>query len=310
MAPTDCAHQLGQRCKSVAPALSRGTASRLIICGVQRRLAVLIVAVACCAGCVVSPWSAEWRQKSDALLAAQESAAEQAKAAGGKKVILAAFALHSESTAFQGDIVLARNALRSINAQLPAFMLSNQLEHFSIEYPFATKRNVKGVLASVARRADKDSVVVLLFTSHGSPFELAIKTGYGEYKESLAATELQDYLEALKPVPTIIVISACYSGSFVPALSAENRIIMTSAARDRSSFGCSPESDGTYFVQALFPKDLDPSASLWTMFSRARAQVAEREKSKKLKPSQPQLFIGKGMERSLSIPLRELLARE
>jgi len=276
----------------------------------QRRLAALIVAIACCAGCAVSPWNAEWRQKSDALLAAQESAAEKAKTASGKNVILAAFALHSDSTAFQGDITLARDALRSIDAQLPVFLLSNQLEHFSIAYPFATKRNVRTVLAGIARRADKDSLVVLLFTSHGSPNELAIKTGYGEYKESLSATELQDYLEALKPVPTIIVISACYAGSFVPALAGENRIIMTAAAKDRNSFGCNPDSDGTYFIQALFPKDLDPSLSLWAMFSRARTQVAERERSKKLRPSQPQLFIGKGMSRFSSVPLRELLTRE
>ena len=225
-------------------------------------------------------------------------------------MILAAFALHSESTAFQGDITLTRDALRSINAQMPAFMLSNQLEHFSIAYPFATKRNVRGVIAGIARRADKDSLVVLLFTSHGSPGELAIKTGYGEYKETLSAQELQEYLEALKPIPTVVVISACYSGSFVPALSGDNRVVMTSAAKDRSSFGCSPDSDGTYFIQALFPKDLDPSKSLWTMFLRARAQVAEREKSKKLTPSQPQLFIGNGMARLSAIPLRELLTKE
>jgi hypothetical protein len=272
----------------------------------QRRLAVLLVAIACCAGCAVSPWSTEGRQKSDALLAAQESAV----AASGKKVIFAAFALHSESNAFQGDATLARDGLRSVNAQLPVFLLSNQLEHFSISYPFATKRNVKAVLASIARRADKDSLVLLLFTSHGGPNELAIKAGYGDYKESLSAADLQEYLAPLGAVPTVVVISACFSGSLVPALSGANRIVMTSAARDRSSFGCNPESDGTYFIQALFPKDLDPSASLFAMFRRASLQVAQREKARKLKPSQPQLFVGKGMARAASVPLRELLARD
>jgi len=272
------------------------------------RLAVIIVA--CCAGCAVSPWSPEGRQKSDALLAAQESAVERAKAAGGRKVIFAAFALHSESTAFQGDAVLARDALRSINAQMPVFLLSNQLEHFSIAYPLATKRNVKAVLAGIARRADRDSLVMLLFTSHGSPYELAIKTGYGEYKESLSAADLQEYLAPLGTVPTIIVVSACFSGSLVPALSGEYRVVMTSAARDRSSFGCNPESEGTYFIRALFSSDLDPSASLFAMFRRASLRVAEREKGKKLKPSQPQLFIGNGMARNASIPLRDLLTRE
>jgi hypothetical protein len=215
--------------------------------------------------------------------------------------------MHSESNAFQGDATLAREALRSVDAQLPVYLLSNQLEHFSIAYPFATKRNVKSVIAGIARRADKDSVVLLLFTSHGSPQELAIKTGYGEYKESLAAAELQEYLEVLKPIPTIVVISACFSGSFIPALAGDNRIVMTSAASNRSSFGCNPESSGTYFIQALFPKDLDPSASLTKLFVQARARVAEREKSMKFPPSNPQLFIGRGMARYSSVPLRGLL---
>jgi hypothetical protein len=268
---------------------------------------MLVVIFSCCAACAVSPWNAEWRQKSDALLAAQESAAENAETAGRKKVVFAAFALHSDSTAFQGDILLARNALHSLDAQLPAYLLSNQLQHFSIAYPFATKKNIRAVLVSIAKRADKDSLVILLFTSHGTPGELAIKTGNGEYKESLSAENMQDWLEPLRPVPTIIVISACYSGSFVPALAAQNRIIMTSSARDRSSFGCNPDSDGTYFVQELFPKDLDATATLWFMFARARHNVAEREKSKKLAPSQPQIFIGNGMKEVVVAPLRQLI---
>lgn len=273
-----------------------------------RALAVLLVALAVCAGCAVSPWNAEWRQKSDALLAAQESAVERASAAGGRKAVFAAFALHSDSKAFQGDAVLARDTLRSIDAQLPAYLLSNQLEHFRIDYPFATKKNIRAVLASIARQADKDSLVILLFTSHGIPNEMEIKAADGDYKDALSAVDLRDYLEPLSGVPTIVVISACYSGSFVPALSGHNRIVMTSAARDRSSFGCNPASEGTYFIRELFPKDLDPAkASLYQMFLKARAQVAEREKGQKLIPSQPQLFIGNGMARQGSVPLRKLL---
>ena len=47
--------------------------------------------------------------------------------------------------------------------------------------------------------------------------------------------------------PTVVVISACYSGIFVDGLAAPNRMIMTAARRDRSSFGCSEDATYPYF---------------------------------------------------------------
>ena len=50
--------------------------------------------------------------------------------------------------------------------------------------------------------------------------------------------------------PTIIVISACFSGVFVPALAGPNRLVLTAARRDRSSFGCG-ESDRVPVLRRL-----------------------------------------------------------
>lgn len=274
------------------------------------KLRALALALACLSGCLISPERAQWRDKSDALLAAQEKNAERLETSSGtRKVIYAAFALNSDSAAFQGDVTLVRDVLRSINPQISALLLSNQLEYFDIAYPFATKENVKHALSGVARLADKDTLLVLLFSSHGSPNLLSIKIANGDYSDSLSAEELRSYLEDLTSIPTIIIISACYSGSFVPDLSGGNRILLTSASRDRSSFGCSVESKMTYFIEALFQSNFDSSMSLSELFSQASKKVAEREKQEQLQASRPQIFVGERMKKLAAVPLRELLTK-
>ena len=274
------------------------------------RLGALVLALTYVAGCAISPGSAKWRDKSNVLLAAQEKNAEQLNAIGGKKkVIYAAFALHSDSTAFQGDVTLVRDVLRSINSQMSVLLLSNQLEHSDIVYPFAAKENIESALSKVARLADKDTLVILLFTSHGSPNQLSLKIGYGAYSNNLGTEELRSYLEDLKAIPTIIIISACYSGSFVPALANDNRIIITAASKDRVSFGCSSESKATYFIEEFFQHSFDASMSLSQLFSQASRQVAERERRENFTGSQPQMFVGELMKTVALVPLRELLTK-
>ena len=47
--------------------------------------------------------------------------------------------------------------------------------------------------------------------------------------------------------PSVIVMSACYSGQFVAPLQGDNRIIMTAARPDRTSFGCGELDHYTFF---------------------------------------------------------------
>ena len=274
------------------------------------RLAALGFVLVYLSGCAISPEFAKWRDKSAVLLAAQKNKAEQVRdLRGTKKVIYAGFALHADSTAFQGDVTLVRDAVRSVNSQISVLLLSNQFEHADLVYPFATKENIKSVLSSVARWADQETLVVLLFTSHGSPNLLRIKIGYGGYSTNLSANELRDYLAELKSIPTLLIISACFSGSFVPILANENRIIITAAAKDRVSFGCSFDSKATFFIEEFFHNNFNPLISLEQLFSQARKQVGERERRNKFSASQPQMFVGERMKNFTSVPIRELLTK-
>jgi hypothetical protein len=273
---------------------------------------LLLLVLASLAGCAISPERAKWREKSHALLAVQEQDAQRANAVGGtRKVLYAAFALGSGSAAFQGDALLVREALRSANPQLSVLLLSNKPEHDDISYPFATKHNVKRVLSGIARMANEGTLVVVLLTSHGIPNWLGIHIGqhgyFGEYVEYMSSQELRSYFDELRSIPTIILISACFSGSFVPDLAGENRIIITATSKDRPSFGCAPASRATYFIEEFFQHNFDASRSLSELFLQARRQVAERERRERYPPSEPQMFVGERMKGSAAVPLRELL---
>jgi len=92
--------------------------------------------------------------------------------------------------------------------------------------------------------------------------------------------------------PTIAVISACFSGVFVPELGAANRMVMTAARPDRTSFGCG-ESNRYPFFDECFLQSAPTARDFPGLAERVRTCVAEREIVEKVSPpSEPQIFIG------------------
>lgn len=94
-------------------------------------------------------------------------------------------------------------------------------------------------------------------------------------------------------VPTVLVVSACHSGTFINAETRRpNRIILAAAAADRTSFGCGTNDDYTYFDQC-FLQQLD-GASTWAGLARAtRSCVETLERRLGVRQSsRPQLFVG------------------
>ena len=92
--------------------------------------------------------------------------------------------------------------------------------------------------------------------------------------------------------PTVVVISACFSGVFVPALKGENRLVLTAARRDRSSFGCG-ESDKYPYFDACVLEALPISTDFVALAAKARACVARRERATGMgPPSAPRTSLG------------------
>ena len=95
---------------------------------------------------------------------------------------------------------------------------------------------------------------------------------------NLAVDDAKNWLNSLAVKHQWVVVSACYSGHWVDALAAPERVVFSSAATDRTSFGCGDDSERTWFSKALYGEGMsagvnDPDA--W--FSAAQAKVSRME---------------------------------
>lgn len=79
-------------------------------------------------------------------------------------------------------------------------------------------------------------------STHGSPEGVVL--GKQLLRPQLLAAMLDD---ACGAQPTVVVISACFSGVFIPPLQKPNRLIITAARPDRASFGCGEDDKHPYF---------------------------------------------------------------
>jgi hypothetical protein len=98
----------------------------------------------------------------------------------------------------------------------------------------------------------------------------------------------------------VIIISACYAGGFIDSLKNPRTIVITAAAADRTSFGCSNDSDLTYFGEAFFRDALPEARSLRDAFERAKSAIALRERREHVDASRPQAYFGAELESKLA----------
>lgn len=92
--------------------------------------------------------------------------------------------------------------------------------------------------------------------------------------------------------PTVVVISACFSGVFVPALAKSNRMVLTAARPDRTSFGCGQDNKYPYFDDC-FLSSMPGAKDFGGLATATRECVRTREIAEKMSPpSEPQIFVG------------------
>ena len=137
--------------------------------------------------------------------------------------------------------------------------------------------------------AEKD-VLFLILTSHGSPDGLAIKAG--RLTETLTPSRLADMLAKTAVRHKVVVISACYSGVFVPPLANANVLVITAADANHSSFGCEDKAKWTYFGEAFFNVALRQPVGLKEAFLDARSRIRKRELREHFEPSNPVMAGG------------------
>ncbi|WP_289537956.1 C13 family peptidase [Pseudomonas sp. SO81] len=167
--------------------------------------------------------------------------------------------------------------------------LINHRDHLA-DRPLATRESLTRAVQALAERSGPEDLVFLYLTSHGSSdHQLSIDQPRLQLAD-LPASEFAALLEPLRDRHKVVVISACYSGGFIPPLKNDKTLVMTAARADRVSFGCSEENDFTYFGRALFADALNETDDLSRAFKLAKAKVAEREEADDFEPSEPQLW--------------------
>ncbi len=121
--------------------------------------------------------------------------------------------------------------------------------------PLATVSGLKYALHGLSERMDVDrDVLFLSISSHGAS-DPAIAVSNSQLPLSdLTDEALADALSESGIKWRVIIISACYAGGFIDALRDPQTIVITAAASDRTSFGCSNDRDLTYFGEAFLPR--------------------------------------------------------
>ena len=99
----------------------------------------------------------------------------------------------------------------------------------------------------------------------------------------------------------VIFVSACYSGGFIPDLESATTMVITAADSESTSFGCSEESEMTYFGKALFKEVLSTNRdiSLVAAVKRAKKIIKEWEEEEDLSASNPSISAPKAIVRKL-----------
>jgi hypothetical protein len=200
----------------------------------------------------------------------------------------------NNSPAFDNGIEAMRGKLAQRGVRDIRMLTSDPVAHPSL--PVATAANVSSALRSGGGEA-----CLVFITSHGDERGVALRAAKG----TVNPATLDSALDAgCGNRPTVLLVSACYSGIFLTgAMRRPNRVVLTAAAADRVSFGCGAGDQYTYYDQCLL-QQFDGAATWQQLAIATRSCVEALEQRMAVsRPSQPQIFVG-GAVSDLRIPGR------
>ena len=223
------------------------------------------------------------------------------------RIIFAGFAMHSQSKAFRNDVLLAEKLVSRIDPNALMLKLANPARNESTEWPQATAENFALVMSKTAEVAKPRDRVLLLISTHANPGLLNINAA-GKNLQPITPRMLSDALAPLAKVPTMVVLSACYSGAFVESLKAPQRVVLTAADVRLTTFRCQYDGQHTPFAEALFGQAGAENLAVADWMAEARKSIAAQEKRRKLPASKPQIFVGDEAKAWAGRPLKDWLA--
>jgi len=256
-----------------------------------------LLALLALTGCAVSPESPDGKALHEALWQAQQQSQAQAlkrAPASGRLLVLAA-GLSDETKAFPGDVLGTVEGVKSLRPDALVWSLWNAPFGEKPTAPFATRESLRRAVAEMREVARPGDRILVMLTSHGHQ-DLLSNVAANRHFPPIRGAELRELLMPLAEWDTGVVLSACHSGSLIPALRHPKRWIMTAAAADRSSYGCQFHGKQTYFVQGLLNTFAGPDMGLDAWYTATSQRIRAGEEAAKLTPSLPQLWVGPAVQ--------------
>lgn len=195
------------------------------------------------------------------------------------------------------------NARRDVSRALVALGFdTTAVQQFSTRperYPADSpgRADARAIYDALRIRAQTANAGCLFYiSSHGSPEGAVL--GEGMLRPHLLAAMLND---ACPERPSVVVISACFSGVFIPPLQKSDRLVLTAARPDRASFGCGEDDKYPYFDDC-FLSAIPGARDFAALGAAVQACVARKEKETGAEPaSEPQVWIGPALRPMLPL---------
>jgi len=167
------------------------------------------------------------------------------------------------------------------------------------DLPIATVKSISDALDAAKPQPGQGCLVFI--TSHGGRNGVLMRDDL-DNRQVLDPSALGRILDAgCGSAPTVAIVSACFSGIFIGAVTeAPNRIILTAARDDRTSFGCGHEEQFTYFDGCMLKAW--PDSQTWqALFKATDVCVRRKEDALGFKHSEPQAYFGAAVK-NLGLP--------
>jgi hypothetical protein len=207
-----------------------------------------------------------------------------------RKVTVVSFGLFGGQDVFRSEATGAAEVVASRFGADPVIVRFNTRKTAD-----ATVETLAATLETAAKGMDPSTdILFLILTSHGSPEGLAVTAG--RRSRTLTPSRLAGLLDRTGVRYKVVVISACYSGVFIPLLASADTLVITAADANHSSFGCEDKSKWTHFGDAFFNSALRQSGTLKEAFVLARSLVLTWELRNGFEPSRPQIAGGENVD--------------
>ena len=216
----------------------------------------------------------------------------QPAASDKSSIYFVGFAGYGEEAVFKREVLAVRQLFdERFDTKGRSVALINHRSTLG-DTPLASIDNLERVLGRLGKLMDPGRDTLFLFlTSHGEKdlFAVAMR---GFRFDHVTPPRLKEVLDRSGIQNRIVVLSACHSGSFLPALAGPKTLVIAAARADRTSFGCEDKRQWTYFGDAYFNRALRRESSFTRAFEQASVLITAWERREKLTPSLPQMAGG------------------